>query len=320
MKRIKKVIVLAIIVCLNTVQLSMQTFAEQNDSNNFYEVTPERKLEAQTELNSHDLKSRFQQIDWTKASSYSEYDMLEQLSSESAARLSENGYTNEEISKIQNYHDLYVEQIEKLANIDEDQLRRLNYTDNQIYAIKNFDGSENMMKAASATALVVAEINRCRYDASTNRTTSEIYCGFEWDGVPVIKLTDMMVVGWDGWYQAARNGFVQYAYIYDGPDYIDIEPTYIDSESGMGYGGGYKFNAAIEDNYFYAQNGYCEFIVDSAGIRDMHVKGALAHQTLGFEPSFSVEISGSGGSPIISFEFINTEEIVSSSDSQRVKQ
>lgn len=58
--------------------------------------------------------------------------------------------------------------------------------------------------------------------------------------------------------------------MYSGGTPKNQTPTYVSPSNGNGYGGRYKFNAVIDDNYYYAQNGNCAFIVDSSIERDMH--------------------------------------------------
>lgn len=319
-KCLKKIITIGTISAIEIMTLSFTAFANTNAQATTYQITPERQAEAQAEIDSMDLKERLKSMEWNKAESRSEYMMLKDLEQQSESRLRDSGYTDEEIHTIQNFRSVISDKVDELSNIEEEQLRSMHYTEDQIYAIKNFDGSEEMMQRATGTLEGGLNIDYCRYDSSSNRTSAAIFFGWSWEGVPLVKLTDMMTTGWDGWVVAGEEGFVQYNHIYDDSDYIDATPTYITADNGEAYGAGYKFRATIENNYYYAQNGYSMFIVDCAGVKDMFTKAAYAHQQIGVDPSFEVAIGGSGIKPVITLKFKGTYAKTEFSESLRVKQ
>lgn len=91
---------------------------------------------------------------------------------------------------------------------------------------------------------------------------------------------------------AGKTGNVKYTHIYDSNDTYWNSPTFIESSNGIGYGGGYRFPATMDDNYYYADEGYCIFVVDTAQRRDMHTKGVYGHSTYSLNPTFSVSVDG----------------------------
>lgn len=318
-EKLRKIVGIGLAVCLGLTNFSFAALADTATTKENFEDSTEWMDQEEEALKALDPAERLKQIDWKKAQSYNEYDLLQSLAQEPVALLEEEGYSDAEIADIQNYQTVLTEHITELAQIDEAQLRNLKYRDDQIYAIKNFDGSEEMLRTASADLYIDLSIDWCTYRASTGITSARPYFAFTWEGAPAIKMMDMMTVGWNDWVMASQEGFVQYAYIYDGPDYIDVTPEFVEPVAGKGYGGGYRFNAAIENNYFYAQTGYCVFDLENTGAKDIHTIAAYAHQTFGIKPSFGITVGTGGISSAFSFNFINTTETQRTSASKLVK-
>lgn len=299
--------------------IGITALANEKNTETMVEMTDERMQEAQAEIDSLNFEGFYQQSDWkNNATTYSEFEIYEKLANTPSSHLEEDGYTSAEIATIQNFRNELDRHVRQMNTMDDNTLYEFQYTPSQIEAIRNYDGSDEALSRAAATVSIGLTIDYCTYNASTNRTSSRIHFTFSWNGQPVIKLKDMMTVGWNGWVQAGKSANVQYKYIYSGGTTKDQAPTYVSPSNGSGYGGGYKFNAVIDNNYYYAQNGSCIFVVDSSGERDMHAVGAFAHQTLSLEPSFSVSVTGSGVNPTLAIKLVNTNAEKSTSASKRV--
>lgn len=80
--------------------------------------------------------------------------------------------------------------IYSLKELSVNELEDLNYTDSQITAIKNYDGSEEMTLAASATVSATLTLYMFYYDSSANRTYAGARFSGQWNGVPLQKATD----------------------------------------------------------------------------------------------------------------------------------
>lgn len=318
-KYVKKWIAMGLAAVISLNCLGMVSFADEQSNDVLVEISEARRIEAQAELDSLNLTQLYQNNNWINdASTYSEFDIYEKLATVPSTQLEEDGYTSREIVFIRDFRNKMDEHVKRMKTLDDNSLRKFGYTSDQIRAIRRYDGSDEALSRAAATVSVGLTIDYCTYNASINRTSSRIRFNFSWNGQPAIKLKDMMTVGWDGWMEAGKSANVQYQYIYSGGTAKNQTPTYVNPSNGVAYGGGYKFNATIDNNYYYAQTGNCAFVVDSAGERDMHTTGAFAHQTIGIEPSFSVTVSSSGVSPVISINLVNTNAEKTTSASRRV--
>lgn len=84
----------------------------------------------------------------------------------------------------------YKAYIYQLKELSIEELRELNYTDSQIDAIKNYDGSEEMSTRAAATVTGVLTLNHFYYDASSNRTYVSVRFRGWWNGTPMQRGMD----------------------------------------------------------------------------------------------------------------------------------
>lgn len=111
-----------------------------------------------------------------------EYDALKELNEEltegNASRTVE--YSKEELEYIANYRDNLVGKIENMQKESDDVLKAYNYTDDQINAIRNFDGSDEMLRRAASRCTVYGGFNN--YTTSSNRSSAQMVAAFRWDG------------------------------------------------------------------------------------------------------------------------------------------
>lgn len=232
-------------------------------------------------------------------SDVSEYDMIQELSKMSKSRLRKDGYSEKEIDVIEDYDTYASEQIKSMKDYETEQLGRLGYNESQIKIIKNFTGTTAEIQKASAKCTASMTINYCEYSKKRGTTRSKVLFKFSWNGVPIIKMTDAMAISWNGWHQIGKGALVTYKHN-NGTKTKTKTPSYKEPDEGVGYGGGYTFKAAIEDNYYYASSGYCYFVLERTNKNDMYTGGALGHSTIKVTPSFSV--GKSGAIPSITFK------------------
>ena len=103
---------------------------------------------------------------------------------------SENISTHSKLSSLKELIDKYPGYIYSLQKYSEDELKNLNYTDSQIYAIQNYDGSEKMTLAAAATVTGSVTLSSRSYNASTNKTTATVTATVRWNGIPFVRGSD----------------------------------------------------------------------------------------------------------------------------------
>lgn len=95
------------------------------------------------------------------------------------------------------------EHIKSLKNRSKEDLEKFRYTPEQIEAIQNYDGSEKMMSAASATIGIYATNNDFYRDTTNNYTYLQLYYQWNWNGIPINGYTDCITAVW-------TNGYVNY--------------------------------------------------------------------------------------------------------------
>lgn len=81
-------------------------------------------------------------------------------------------------------------------------------------------------------------------------------------------------------------------------------PTYQKPESGMtSYGSGYSYNAALQDNYFYASEGYSIFVLSRQSSSHLETISRVSHQqgiaTLNYSISSGFDIGISIGRKLL---------------------
>ena len=84
----------------------------------------------------------------------------------------------------------YPSYIYSLQSKSYEELKQFNYTDSQISAIKDYNGSEQMTIAASATVSGSVSLSSRSYNSSSNKTTARVTATVRWNGVPFVKSAD----------------------------------------------------------------------------------------------------------------------------------
>lgn len=110
-----------------------------------------------------------------------EYDMLEKLNNDYKNGKSRKTYSPEEINEIVNYKENLIEKVVSLQSESDETLKKYNYTQEQIDAIRNFDGSDEMLRASSSACTVYGGFTD--YTHSASGTSVRMIAAFNWNGV-----------------------------------------------------------------------------------------------------------------------------------------
>lgn len=87
-----------------------------------------------------------------------------------------------ELANVQNEITSFKNHIYELKELPVEELKRYNYNDNQIEAIKTYDGSEEKSIMASATMTFSVKKNTLSYNSSTGLSTVKATVTFTWSG------------------------------------------------------------------------------------------------------------------------------------------
>lgn len=140
-----------------------------------------------------------------------EYDVLEEkynalvYGTSTVANQERQAYSEEEIEYILNFKTRLTEKVEYLDTLSDEQLEFMKYTEEQKYAIRNFDGSDEMLRAAASSVEIDGGFDDLVY-TSSGGTTTKLVAYFDWAGqyTPGWLLSDHDIVGvsWDAPFQA----------------------------------------------------------------------------------------------------------------------
>ncbi|WP_295582944.1 hypothetical protein [uncultured Oscillibacter sp.] len=227
-----------------------------------------------------------------------EYEALKQLATTSPSALMANGYTNEEISSIQNYQELYRDHIRFLQSLDSTALSKHGYTPSQINLIKNFTGTDAEMRAIGSKVTISASTSNFSWTAGS-RTTGRLRYTWEWDGVPAFKNNDVLAVSWNDWNVTYNTSQVKYYNVNTGDYYTSAAATLIYPTGNLKtLGAGHRFPVAMSDNYYYTREGMGTFTISSDVFAKKDFISFLeyGHIRLKAEVGFSVSVGGADAS------------------------
>ncbi len=153
---------------------------------------------AQGENNNSVIQNKdFQKI------SFNEYEYLKQLNEEYVEAkqndtLDSHEYfknlTEEELHIIENYKQEYSDKIYELKEWKIEELKNVNYNEEQIKAIKTFDGSEEKLILAGTT--VTVEVGFVNLNYSSSGTTVDLIAAFNSEGIQSNWFKDIFAVVW----------------------------------------------------------------------------------------------------------------------------
>lgn len=231
-----------------------------------------------------------------KVISYSmnEYELLKSLSTESNDALCQMGYTDNQISKINNLRSAYADHLEEISHYDRAALENLGYTEAQINTLKNFNGSENQIMALAATLNLDLSIAYVTWSESANRTNARLDFSFEWSGVPLIKVADFLAISWNDWTINTKNAYVTYIPTNGTGISVTRAATYVANSGPTSMGAGFKFPMQINDTAQWAESGYGTVTLYHNYVRkDLSAYAEYGHFTIGVSPSFYIPGYGS---------------------------
>lgn len=215
-----------------------------------------------------------------------EFEAMLLLNEMSTSELTTRGYNADEINTIRNATTIYDEHMELLATIPDENLSAAGYTPTQIQGIKAFDpetATDSTRAALSAECITTSTIDS--YTGTTGRVTSEFY----WDGVPAFKMTDILVAIWNNWEPQGRSANIKYTHLYGSEPSYWRPPTYKDPDGDMtSFGGGFSYPAALQDNYFYASEGFSIFVLKSKSPQHLETTARVSHQQGIASPTFAI--------------------------------
>lgn len=142
-----------------------------------------------------------------------EFEMLKDLNKDlkrgnNKEMFSQLSRANKEI--ISNFREVYTEQIKELDTYSNEQLVYWGYDSDQIDAIRNFDGSDEMMTRA-ATKVVVKIGFRNKVYTSAGGTKVKLIADFNCKGITITGFDDMFAVTWSSPLSiSSRQGTLEY--------------------------------------------------------------------------------------------------------------
>lgn len=127
-----------------------------------------------------------------------EYLKLKELKKESEDTLIKSGISKEarDLLKEMDVKEEYSKHIKKMASYSDSNLMELGYQEPQIFAIRNYDGSEEMTVSAASSVAVTTSKLAITYVSGSNTTYYVINYSFQWEGQPFWKFTDAMAFSW----------------------------------------------------------------------------------------------------------------------------
>lgn len=120
-----------------------------------------------------------------------------------------NEMSDEQIYDILNPKETYTKKVEELQTYSIEQLKNFNYTDSQISAIMNFDGSEDMLVAAATTCNVTVKFTT--YQSNATSTYAQLKADFSFNGTNIGYFNDIFAIAWSAPFNSsAISGYVTY--------------------------------------------------------------------------------------------------------------
>lgn len=137
-------------------------------------------------------------------------------------------------------------------------------------------------------------IDKCKYNSKTKRTNARVQTSFKWNGCPLVKMRDVLGTAYNNWYVEGYTANIKYISIYGANDFKWKVPTFVTGPNGgINNGAGYSFMASIENNYYWASEGFEIYSLSCSGAKDLYAVGKYADRSVSATPSLS--FSGSGG-------------------------
>ncbi len=211
------------------------------------------------------------------------------------------GYSEKDLYIIKNYKEVYKNKIENLKNKDIDALKYLGYEEDQIDAIKNFDGSEEMIMRSSSRLSLTTGIRNHEYNSRYDETTAQLNIDFRWLGSPTYEFKDILAIVWsDDYIVDTRRSLLEVEYINE--HYREEESESYDIEYKGLNKAHFEFPKQISKRisggvrgYSISRGGGVIYFSDIERISRIRTYSAYGYNTLRFNPNFSIDSSGTYG-------------------------
>lgn len=205
---------------------------------------------------------------------------------------------DDELLEIMKERKEYQDYIYKLKELSETELIDLNFDNNQINAIKNFDGSDEMATRASATISATLKLTKFNYTASDNRTHASATFSGSWKGTPFFRQQDTIGIGMIGSLsrfvkKSSSNAITHY-------DGSVVRNTYGEYKSSAGQT--YKFGIGSDPAHVFKKF-TMTYTADADGKNTLMDYGAAYAHFKGTIPSVGLSIGVSGKNANIGISF-----------------
>lgn len=228
-----------------------------------------------------------------------EYQMLKSLNKELHERtLDASALNDEQRQTILDYKDFYIEKIQDLKSFSDDELRNLNYNDNQISAIRLFD-VENPDDGLIVQAATVITVNGgfTSYTHNSSKTTAKFVVEFNSEGIQSNWFNDVFAVAWNSPLKASSlTGYVDYKTASGYRTEIKHTP-----KADSLYGSSIVFPKYIHDNTHNASayvvaGSIIGTLTSNTDVKDLVGFCSYGYNTISANPSVSISSSSAGAS------------------------
>lgn len=197
-----------------------------------------------------------------------------------------NEMSDEQISAILNPKETYTKKIENLQLYSIEQLKNFNYTDSQISAIMNFDGSEDMIMAAATTCSVTVKF--IAYESNSTSTYAQLKGDFSFNGTNIGYFEDIFAIAWSAPFNcSSMSGYVRYQTT-DGYGYVTTKYPSV-TPSGL-YSNGMKFSKNVSESgrdYYVSSGSMTATLYSKTIVKDATGFASYGKTYANVSPSFS---------------------------------
>lgn len=221
--------------------------------------------------------------------------MHDELESTSTSKFqSEYNLSDEELAVIENYQQYYSEKIVQLKQYTDEQLRNVDYTEDQVAAIREFDPNhvdEDILMRAATSVDVSGDFQN--YEHGENGTTVEYIVEFHWNGIASNWFNDIFAITWNSpLNETDSDGYVNYKSVSGFVSEVKHNPR----PEGL-YATAIEFPKYLHDNEHgeasYVNAGSIIGILHAnTNVRDITGYCAYGHTMLDINPGFTVGSAG----------------------------
>ena len=221
--------------------------------------------------------------------------MHDELESTSTSKFqSEYNLSDEELAVIENYQQYYSEKIVQLKQYTDEQLRNVDYTEDQVAAIREFDPNhvdEDILMRAATSVNVSGDFQN--YEHGENGTTVEYIVEFHWNGIASNWFNDIFAITWNSpLNETDSDGYVNYKSVSGFVSEVKHNPR----PEGL-YATAIEFPKYLHDN----EHGEASYVNAGSIIGTLHANTnvrditgycAYGHTMLDINPGFTVGSAG----------------------------